>query len=47
LDDKEEIPKLFNYDGKEYKIKNIMGTFDQNDESKDIVLCYPNSKNKH
>jgi len=38
LDEKGEVPKLFNYDGKEYKIKSIMGTFEQDAASKDIVL---------
>lgn len=47
LDDKGDIPKLFNYDGKEYKVRNIMGTFEQKADSKDIVLCYPNARNKH
>lgn len=47
LDDKGEIPKLFNYDGREYKIKNIMGTFEQKADSKDIVLNYTNERNKH
>ena len=27
LTEKGDIPKLFNYDGNEYKIKDIIGTF--------------------
>lgn len=29
LEDKGEIRKLFNYDGKEYRIKSIIGTFER------------------
>lgn len=44
LDEKGEIRKLFNYDGNEYKIKSILGTFSRNPNSKEIVLCKNTSK---
>lgn len=34
-----DIPKLFNYEGNEYKIKQIMGIFDRDKNSKEIILC--------
>lgn len=46
LTDKGDIPKLYNYEGKEYKIKNIMGLFDRDKNSKEIKalqdknVCY-------
>lgn len=42
---KGDLPKLFNYDGNEYKIKDIIGTFDQDPNSKDIQLCKYGTKN--
>ena len=32
------MSKLYNYDGVEYNIKSIIGVFDRNVQTKDIVL---------
>lgn len=45
-DNKGELPKLFNYEGKEYKIKNIMGIFERDKHSKEIILCHNESGDK-
>ena len=44
LSEKGEIPKLFNYLGETYKIRNVMGIFERDRNSKDIILCYNPSK---
>jgi hypothetical protein len=33
------LPNLFNYDGLEYSIKDIIGYFDRDKNSKEITLC--------
>ena len=38
LKDKGDMPKLYNYEGREYKIKNIMGQFERHKRTKDIIL---------
>ena len=35
-----DIPNLFNFDGSEYNIKNIIGLFERDKNSKEIILCH-------
>lgn len=46
LKDKGELPKLYNFEGKEYKIKSVMGQFERDKRSKEILLRYRTKKNK-
>ena len=46
LKDKGEMPKLYNFEGMEYKIKSVMGQFERDRRSKDIILRYRSKKNK-
>ena len=39
LDSNNELPSLFNYDGVEYNIKEILGYFFRDKNSKVIILC--------
>lgn len=39
LDSSNELPNLFNFDGLEYSIKEIIGYFDRDKNSKEIILC--------
>lgn len=36
---------MYNYDGKDYKIKSIIGEFDRDPRSKEIIICQ-DPKNK-
>ena len=36
----EDLSKFYNFDGKRYKIKNIIGQFKRDKNSKQIILCY-------
>ena len=45
LKDNGEIPELYNYDGKAYMIKDIIGQFERDKNSKEIVLCYDHNPN--
>ena len=39
LDSSSELPNLFNFDGLEYSIKEIIGYFDRDKNSKEIIHC--------
>ncbi len=39
LDSNGELPNLFNFDGVEYSIKDIIGYFDRDKNSKEIIPC--------
>lgn len=43
LGPKGQIPKLLNYMGKEYDILNIMGVFDKDLTTKEIILSRPDA----
>lgn len=38
LNEKGEIPKMFNYEGKEYKVKSILGQFNMHKYTKEIIM---------
>jgi len=37
--EKGQLPKLYNYDGRMYKMQSIMGVFERDNHSKEIKLC--------
>mmetsp|Transcript_33625 Transcript_33625/g.51832 ORF Transcript_33625/g.51832 Transcript_33625/m.51832 type:complete len:294 (-) Transcript_33625:413-1294(-) len=39
LNERGELPKLLNYEGEEYRVKNIIGIFERSRYSKEIILC--------
>ena len=47
LTEKGDLPKLLNFQGKEYKIKNIIGIFDRDSRSKAIIPNQPKKASKY
>mmetsp|Transcript_12674 Transcript_12674/g.21324 ORF Transcript_12674/g.21324 Transcript_12674/m.21324 type:complete len:353 (-) Transcript_12674:460-1518(-) len=47
LSEKGELPKLYNFEGAEYKIKQIIGQFERDKNSKEIILCRTEQKGVH
>ena len=39
-----QFPKLLNYDGSEYDIRSIMGTYEKDHQSKEMKLCAKEDK---
>ena len=46
-DKNKDIPPLFNYEGKQYKIKDIIGIFDRDPDSKEIIMNQNENETEH
>ena len=44
---KGELPTLFNFEGVEFDIKHVIGIFERDRDSKEIVLCHNTKKGRH